>query len=83
MYFDLIFSSQLVFLALGEVERPPHRRVDPFDARDAVPLVHEGEVEQDDVEELDLKQRHHEISRRPTRDFEISTDACTGCPMWS
>ena len=62
-YFDLnLFLSQLVLLALGEVERPAHRRVGPVDARDAAAPVHEGEVEeeaggheQDDVQELDLE----------------------------
>ena len=62
MYFNLNFSSQLVLLALGEVESPPHRRIGPVDAREAVAPVHEGEVEeeaggheQDDVQELDLR----------------------------
>ena len=64
LFFDLNSLSERVLLAIGEVEGLPCRRVDPIEARDAVPLVHEGEVEQEagrheqqHVQQLDLGQR--------------------------
>ena len=84
LFFDLNSLSERVLLALGEVECPARRRVDPVEARDAVPLVHEGEVEQEagrheqqHVQQLDLGQRYYIVSLQ-----EGGNPSIASRPIW-